>query len=87
MVEGACARRRRYSVSLGRALNFAALFLVFALPAIAGDALKFFNNWFITGDYAVAGTGLSATQGVGTIQMSGVPCVNGIAMNWPIKRA
>jgi hypothetical protein len=48
------------------------------LPAIAGDALKFFNNWFITGDYAVAGTGLSATQGVGTIQMSGVPCVNGI---------
>ena len=30
-------------------------------PATAADALNFFNNWFVTGDYAVAGVGLRGT--------------------------
>ena len=42
------------------------------------DALNFFNNWFVTGDYAVAGVGLKNTGGVGAISMSGVPCTNGV---------
>jgi len=33
--------------------------------------------WFITGDYTVAGTGLKNTGGVGTINMTGVPCTAG----------
>jgi hypothetical protein len=54
----------------------------------AADALKFFKNYFVTGDYAVAGVGIRGTGGnaapavlaptnivyaTGTIQMSGVP--------------
>ncbi len=52
------------------------LFVCFALLAPvtwAGDALSFFNNWFVTGDYVVAGVGLRGTAGAGTINMSGVP--------------
>jgi hypothetical protein len=54
----------------------------------AADALKFFKNYFVTGDYVVAGVGIRGTGGnaapavlaptnivyaTGTIQMSGVP--------------
>ena len=47
------------------------------MSAHAPDALKFFKNYFITGDYAVGGVGLRG-QGVnglatGSIAMSGVP--------------
>jgi Legume lectin domain/Bacterial Ig-like domain (group 3)/YDG domain len=45
--------------------------------AWSSDALTFFNNWFVTGDYAVAGVGLRGTGvkgwATGTINMSGVP--------------
>jgi hypothetical protein len=43
----------------------------------ASDALSFFNNWFVTGDYAVAGVGLRGTGvggwATGAINMAGVP--------------
>src|SRR3954468_23457995 len=47
------------------------------------DALSFFKNYFITGDYVVAGVGLRG-QGVngvatGSIQVSGVPAGADIA--------
>jgi len=35
--------------------------------------LQFFQNYFITGDYVVGGTGLSGTGGVGSVPVSGVP--------------
>ncbi len=45
--------------------------------AWSSDSLSFFNNWFVTGDYAVAGVGLRATGtggfATGTIKMTGVP--------------
>uniref|UniRef100_Q01ZI3 Uncharacterized protein n=1 Tax=Solibacter usitatus (strain Ellin6076) TaxID=234267 RepID=Q01ZI3_SOLUE len=47
-------------------------------PAAYADGLSFYNNWFLTGDYAVAGTGLKNTGGIGTINLSGVPCTSGI---------
>lgn len=43
----------------------------------AGDGLSFFNNWFVTGDYAVAGVGLRGTGingwATGAINMTAVP--------------
>jgi hypothetical protein len=43
--------------------------------ARAGDALNFFNNWFVTGDYVVGGVGLRATGvngwATGTINITG----------------
>lgn len=45
--------------------------------ALAADALKFFNNWFVTGDYASAGVGLANTSGAGAIKMTDVPCTSG----------
>ena len=54
-----------------------AVFAVLAPAARAADSLTFFNNWFVTGDYAVAGVGLRGTgvNGVATnnIVMAGVP--------------
>jgi hypothetical protein len=57
--------------------------LILAIPvllapaACAADALNFFNNWFVTGDYVVGGIGLRGTgvNGVatGSINLSGVP--------------
>ena len=41
------------------------------------DALTFFNNWFVTGDYVAAGVGLKNTGGSGSIALSGVPCTSG----------
>ena len=53
------------------------LVAIFARVACAGDALSFFNNWFVTGDYAVAGVGLRGAGvngwATGTINMTGVP--------------
>src|SRR5579872_4564521 len=46
----------------------------------AADSLNFFNNWFVTGDYAVAGVGLrgggagkNGGWATGKINMTGVP--------------
>ena len=52
--------------------------LALSAPAAwASDSLTFFNNWFVTGDYAVSGVGLRGTGvsgfATGNIQMSGVP--------------
>jgi hypothetical protein len=62
--------------SINRVLPLAILTL-FAPITWASDALSFFNNWFVTGDYAVAGVGLRGTgvNGIatGTINLSGVP--------------
>jgi len=65
---------KRTSVSLVLPLTVLALF---APVARSSDSLTFFNNWFVTGDYAVAGVGLRGT-GVngwasGKINMTGVP--------------
>jgi hypothetical protein len=45
--------------------------------AVTSNPLKFFSNWFLTGDYASAGVGLRNTAGVGTLNMSNVPCISG----------
>src|SRR5262245_54167711 len=48
-----------------------------AHTAQAADALSYTKNYFVTGDYAVAGVGLRGTGvggfATGTINMSGVP--------------
>ncbi len=46
----------------------------------ASDALGFFNNWFVTGDYVAAGVGLKNTNGAGAINFSGVPCTVGTGL-------
>ncbi len=65
---------KRTSVSLILPLI---VLVLFAQAAWAGDALSFFNNWFVTGDYAVSGVGLRGTGvngwATGTINMAGVP--------------
>jgi hypothetical protein len=65
---------KRKTVSLGLSLTMLALFAQFAWPS---DSLNFFNNWFVTGDYAVAGVGLRGTGvngwATGTIRMTGLP--------------
>jgi len=65
----------------GRAACFAVLFLSFVQSGDAADLLKFFKNYFVTGDFAVAGTGLRGTGvggwATGTINMTGVPCTLG----------
>ena len=58
-----------------------AVLALFAPVARAQDPLQFFKNYFVTGDYVVAGVGLNG-QGVNgfatnTINLSGVPCTNG----------
>ena len=53
-------------------------FVSLLAPAVRADDLNFYNNWFLTGDYAVAGTGLKNTGGIGTINISGVPCTSGV---------
>ncbi len=60
------------------ALAAACLTGIGAPAAFAADALGFFNNWFVTGDYAVAGVGLKNTAGQGTINLAGVPCTSGV---------
>ncbi len=65
-----------------RNLKISFAFLLFACAAVfapqsRADNLQFYKNYFVTGDYAVAGVGLYG-QGVngnatGTINMSGVP--------------
>jgi hypothetical protein len=77
----ACSRRYRRTLSL---LCVTAAFLVMQPTAQtqAPDALKFFKNFFLTGDYAVAGVGLRGLGGQngspaglarGTIALTGVP--------------
>jgi hypothetical protein len=61
-----------------RILSFALLSLFVHAAHAQPDALNFFNNWFVTGDYAVAGTGLLNTNGKGSITMKTVPCTSGI---------
>src|SRR6185369_14961500 len=67
-------------ISLGIALSILVLCAMPAQSQSTGypDTLQFFKNYFVTGDYAVAGVGLRGTgdatgYGHGTIQMSGVP--------------
>lgn len=56
-----------------------ALFALFVQTASAQGPLTYFKNYFVTGDYAVGGVGLSGTKGsaTGTINFSGVPCTSG----------
>jgi hypothetical protein len=60
----------------------AAALAVFGQAAQASDALSFWKNYFVTGDYVVAGVGLRGTGvngfATGTINLSGVPCTGGI---------
>ncbi|MGD1094295.1 MAG: MBG domain-containing protein [Bryobacteraceae bacterium] len=54
----------------------------FAPLAQGADALKYDKNYFVTGDYTVAGVGLRGTgvKGVakGNITITGVPCTSGV---------
>jgi len=54
-----------------------AILALLAQAAWAGDALTFFNNWFVTGDYAVGGVGLRGTgkngMATGKIVMPALP--------------
>ena len=43
------------------------------LVAQTSSPLKFFQNYFVTGDYRVGGIGLYNSGGVGSIPVSGVP--------------
>jgi hypothetical protein len=63
----------RNSQGARRVLSGLAILLALFAQSARADALKFFNNWFVTGDYAVAGTGLATSAGAGTITMAGVP--------------
>jgi hypothetical protein len=56
-----------------------------ATPAQAGDALHFFKNYFVTGDYAVGGVGLQGT-GVNGFATGGIP-VSGVPANADILGA
>src|SRR5215213_6737635 len=52
----------------------------FAASPKGGDVLTFFNNWFVTGDYATGGVGLKNTTGAGNITFTGVPCTSASAI-------
>jgi len=71
----------RNLISLNRLRNvFTFAFLVlFAQWGQAADALSFFQNWFLPGDFVAVGIGLrsSGINGIaaGTFTMNGVPCV------------
>jgi MBG domain-containing protein/YDG domain-containing protein/galactose oxidase-like protein len=56
---------------------FSLTFLALIAQTAQAQALNFFNNWFLTGDYASAGVGLANQGGLGTINMTGVPCTAG----------
>jgi hypothetical protein len=73
--------RRRYAVA-GITLG---LISMLAPPAQAGDALHFFKNYFVTGDYAVGGVGLQGT-GVNGFATGGIP-VSGVPANADILGA
>ena len=55
------------------ALAFAFHFGNTRVGAQAPTPLSFFQNYFVTGDYAVGGVGLFNTGGVGSITVAGVP--------------
>src|SRR5262249_666362 len=63
------------------AIHLAIVFLLFTATSHAADALSYFKNYFVTGDYVAAGVGLRGTgiNGIatGTINFSGVPCTLG----------
>src|SRR5579863_8717516 len=81
---------RVFPVSFFQQRNWIYVLVILALFAPVGraqDPLQFFKNYFVTGDYVVAGVGLNG-QGVNgfatnTINMTGVngspsvPCTNG----------
>jgi sugar lactone lactonase YvrE len=60
----------------------AGLLLIFAPVGRAADALAYFKNYFVTGDYTVAGVGLRGTgvggYATGTINITGVPCTKNV---------
>lgn len=70
---------KRMSVRLVLPLTVLAFFA--PLARSSSDSLTFFNNWFVTGDYSVAGVGLrglgaakgAAGVATGKINMTGVP--------------
>jgi len=73
---------RRFVYFQGRLAARAAQALVFltllAQVTWAADALQYTKNYFVTGDYKVAGVGLRGKGGAdgfatGTLTMSGVP--------------
>ena len=69
------------SGALVRALMFCLTLVVAvsaqALAQLPGDALRFKNNWFLTGDYVVGGVGLRGIGvnglATGTVNIAGVP--------------
>jgi hypothetical protein len=66
---------------------FSACFLAaFEQAASASDALNYWKNYFVTGDYTAAGVGLrgSGVNGfaTGTITVTGVPCTGGAPVTY-----
>ncbi len=57
-------------------------FVILAPLASASDALTYFKNYFVTGDYVSAAVGLRGTGvnglATGTINIAGVPCSKGV---------
>ena len=65
--------RRAVCLALGLAL----FVLAGARPARAQDALGFFKNYFITGDYVAAGVALRGTGGTGVIDLTNADVPDG----------
>jgi hypothetical protein len=70
------------AVKTSSAVLAVAFLAVLAPMGRGADALNYYKNYFVTGDYTVAGVGLRATGvggfATGTITMNGVPCTSGV---------
>src|SRR5215469_1139565 len=80
-VQGMWRWARYWPTPLKSRFSMIVLLIVLGKTGQAQDPLQFFKNYFVTGDYAVAGVGLNG-QGVdgyasNTITMTGVPCTTG----------
>lgn len=75
-----CRRIQFWNAAARPAVLLALVFLLAPLGR-GGDALNFWKNYFVTGDYAMAGVGLRGTGqsgwATGTLNMTGVPCTSG----------
>ena len=81
-----CVKGMRHQSLIGAKTSIVMLTLafltLFAPLGRSADALSYYKNYFVTGDYTVAGVGLRGTgvQGwaTGTITIAGVPCTSGV---------
>jgi hypothetical protein len=74
--------RKLFFAQVRTIVFFSACFLAaFEPAAVASDALSYWKNYFVTGDYTAAGVGLRSTGvnglATGTITVTDVPCTGG----------